>query len=85
VAHEGYGTFQTAVTARAGEELSVTGEPISLVKVIKVKETTPVYKRWWPWTTAALVVAGAVVTGAVLGTRSTSGPPELHLPPVKAP
>lgn len=29
----------------------------------------PVYKRWWFWTAVGGVVAGAVVTGAVLGTR----------------
>lgn len=30
----------------------------------------PLYKRWWFWTGLGTVVAGAVVAGAVLGTRS---------------
>jgi hypothetical protein len=32
----------------------------------------PVYKRWWFWTGIGAVVAGAVVTGILLGTRSST-------------
>jgi hypothetical protein len=31
-------------------------------------------RRWWLWTAVGTVVAGAVVTGVVLGTRDTSDP-----------
>ncbi len=30
---------------------------------------TPFYKEWWFWTGVGVVVAGAVITGGVLGTR----------------
>jgi hypothetical protein len=32
----------------------------------------PVYKRWWFWTGIGAVVAGVVVTGILLGTRSSA-------------
>jgi tetratricopeptide (TPR) repeat protein len=31
---------------------------------------TPIYKKWWLWTAVGVVVAGGVVTGAVLGSQS---------------
>jgi tetratricopeptide (TPR) repeat protein len=34
------------------------------------KHETPVYKKWWLWTIVGVVVAGGVVTTAVLVTRS---------------
>ncbi len=36
-------------------------------------EPDPWYKRWWVWTIAGTVVAGAAATTAVLATRSSSG------------
>ncbi len=40
----------------------------------------PVYKKWWFWTALGTVAAGAIVTGAVLGTR----PGETTLQPINA-
>lgn len=34
------------------------------------RRETPIYKKWWLWTVVGLVVAGGVVTTAVLLTRS---------------
>jgi hypothetical protein len=50
---------------------------------------TPVYKKWWLWTTIGVVVAGGIATGLVLGLRkSEPGEPSggntgtvLRLPP----
>lgn len=39
----------------------------------------PIYKRWWLWTSVALVVAGGVAAGTVLGLRATT-PPRLTFP-----
>lgn len=36
------------------------------------KRETPIYKKWWLWTIVGVVVAGGVVTTAVLVTRSNS-------------
>jgi tetratricopeptide (TPR) repeat protein len=35
---------------------------------------TPVYKKWWLWTTVGIVVAGGVAAGVVLGLRATTAP-----------
>jgi hypothetical protein len=42
-------------------------------------EPEPWYKRWWIWTIAGAVVAGAATTTAVLVTRANSGPAVVHL------
>ncbi len=34
-----------------------------------MKRETPIYKKWWLWTAVGAVVAGGVVTAAVLATR----------------
>jgi tetratricopeptide (TPR) repeat protein len=36
------------------------------------EKRAPIYKRWWLWTAVGVVVAGGVVTAAVLATRPTS-------------
>jgi tetratricopeptide (TPR) repeat protein len=42
----------------------------------------PVYRAWWLWTVVGLVVAGAVTTGVVLGTRGgEEEPPQGDLDP----
>jgi tetratricopeptide (TPR) repeat protein len=86
VAHEGYGTYRQKIAAHADEDVAIAGAPVSLVKVIhiKEKETTPVYKRWWPWTIAAagVLVAGGIATAVVL-TRNASSTPEFQLPQVR--
>jgi hypothetical protein len=41
----------------------------------------PVYRTWWFWTILGVVVAGAVTTGAVLGTREDEEPPQGGLDP----
>jgi tetratricopeptide (TPR) repeat protein len=39
----------------------------------------PIYKTWWFWTGAAVVVAGAVTTAVVLGSKGGSNVPEAPL------
>jgi hypothetical protein len=34
----------------------------------------PVYKKWWPWTIAAVAIAAGVTVGVVLGTRGSPAP-----------
>lgn len=36
--------------------------------------TKPIYKRWWLWTAVGGVVAAAAITGAAVGTQSSSTP-----------
>ncbi|HXU73410.1 MAG TPA: tetratricopeptide repeat protein [Polyangia bacterium] len=45
--------------------------PVSVAPVAE-KHETPVYKKWWLWTIVGAVVAGGVVTAAVLATRPSS-------------
>jgi hypothetical protein len=56
----GFSLYQTHVTVRPGEAANLTAalEP----------RKTPVYKKWWFWTVAAVVVAGVGV-GVYFGTR----------------
>jgi tetratricopeptide (TPR) repeat protein len=87
VAHEGYGTWRSELTAYADQDLTVNGEPLSLVRVIHIenKQAQPLYKRWWPWTIGAAVLVAGGVTAGVLASRSGASTPELHLPPVRTP
>jgi tetratricopeptide (TPR) repeat protein len=85
VAHEGYGTWRSQIAVNADEDQAVSGAPVSLVKVIRVEKKEPLYKRWWPWTIAAVVLVAGGVTAGVLASRSGSSTPELHLPGVKSP
>jgi hypothetical protein len=58
--HEGYGPASTHVVLVAGERKELVLDPIA---------PTPVYKRWWLWTTLGVVAAGAVVTAVTLTTE----------------
>ncbi len=49
--------------------------PLLLPLPVRQPVKTPTYKKWWPWTIAAVVVAGAVTATAVGVTTTTS-----HLP-----
>ena len=42
------------------------------------QEPTPVYKRWWVWTSAAIVVAAGVGIGLGVGLSSSSSAPPLR-------
>jgi hypothetical protein len=58
--HEGYGPASTHVVIVAGERRELVLDPIA---------PTPVYKRWWLWTTLGVVAAGAVVTAVAFTTE----------------
>jgi hypothetical protein len=58
--HEGYGPVSTHVVIVVGERRELVLDPIA---------PTPVYKRWWLWTTVGVVVAGAVVTAVAFTTE----------------
>ena len=60
--HEGYGPVRTQVVVAAGERRELTLDPIA---------PTPVYKRWWLWTSVGVAVAGAVVTAVALKTEKS--------------
>jgi PEGA domain len=61
----GYAVYQTHLTVRPGEAANLTA-------ALEVKKA-PIYKKWWFWTAAAVVVA-AVGVGTYFGTRE---PPAL--------
>jgi hypothetical protein len=65
VQKSGFAVYQTHLTVRPGEaaNLMATLEP----------KKAPIYKRWWFWTAAAVVVAGVAV-GTYFGTRE---PPQV--------
>jgi hypothetical protein len=65
VQKSGFADYHGKLTVRAGEaaNLSATLEP----------KKTPIYKKWWFWT-AAVVVVAAVGVGTYFGTRE---PPQL--------
>jgi len=44
------------------------------VVVARPAPKTPVYKKWWLWTIVGVVVAGAVVGGAVAATTPSNAP-----------
>jgi len=56
--------------AESGPAVSLVSNP----EPPPVAESTPFYKRWWVWTAAGVVVAGAVVTGLLLRGSSASNP-----------
>ncbi|MCC6811777.1 MAG: PEGA domain-containing protein [Deltaproteobacteria bacterium] len=58
----GYEPFKRAFLMRSGGSVSLD---VSLSE----KKGTPFYATWWFWTVTGVVVAGAVTTGVVLGTR----------------
>ncbi len=55
-------------------------DPVSVVVV--EKERAPIYKKWWFWTAIAggVLVAGAVTTAIVVGTRQTASTPDRMVP-----
>jgi hypothetical protein len=61
----GYARYQARVAVRAGEAAN-------LMAALELKKA-PIYRRWWFWTAAAVVVAG-VAAGTYFGTRQ---PPAL--------
>jgi tetratricopeptide (TPR) repeat protein len=65
VQKSGFNSYEARVTVRAGEAAS-------LMASLEPKKT-PIYKKWWFWSAAAVVVAGVAV-GTYFGTRE---PPQL--------
>ncbi len=55
-----------AVEKQPQASAPVTSNPV------EARRETPVYKKWWLWTIVGVVVAGGVVTTAVLVTRPNS-------------
>jgi hypothetical protein len=51
---------------------SATPVEATLVQPVPAAEASPYYTRWWFWTAAGVVVAGAVITAVALGSSSTS-------------
>jgi tetratricopeptide (TPR) repeat protein len=81
IVHEGYATWRRDVVAGPGAPEDIHAEQNSLVKIVRVEVRTPekkvpLYKRWWLWTAVGVVVAGAVVGGAVAASQQppVSGP-----------
>src|SRR5262249_35114559 len=56
-------TLAAPPPSAASESAATTAPP---VQPAEPAERRPVYKRWWLWTTVGIVVAGGVVTAAVL-------------------
>jgi hypothetical protein len=57
---DGYDPARTQVIVVAGERKELVLDPLA---------RTPVYKKWWFWTAAGVVVSGAIVTAVVLTTE----------------
>ncbi|MGZ3426622.1 MAG: hypothetical protein ACXVCV_08235, partial [Polyangia bacterium] len=58
-----------------------TAAPASIDVAKAAPERRPVYKKWWFWTTAGVVVAGGLAVGLAVGlAKPTSS--ERILPPV---
>lgn len=57
---------QPAAAQEAAPAPAVAQTPIT------AKRETPIYKKWWLWTIVGVVVAGGVVTTAVLLTRPSN-------------
>lgn len=86
IAAEGYSTYRRTLTIGRGQRLDVRAEMASLVtvKFVEVERKTPVYKKWWLWTTVVgvVVIAGGVTAGVLLSKKN--GPSEgLVLPGVQ--
>jgi tetratricopeptide (TPR) repeat protein len=88
VAREGYSTWKSKVVASPGQLTTVSAEPKSLVKIVRVeveRKSTPVYKKWWLWT---IVGVAAVGLGVGLGVGLTAqddgiSGPHAQLPAVR--
>lgn len=53
-------------------DLQVQAAPVAPLRHdAPVEKPTPVYKRWWLWTTVGVVVAGGVAAGVLLSMRGT--------------
>lgn len=74
VKKKGYYPFDRTVVLKAGAEQLVRVLLLQKIKpkvVIKIKPSTPIYKRWWLWTAIGVLVAGGVTaTAVVLGSRT---------------
>ena len=65
-------TTTHATTEDSRHSSSSQVEPTSqAVKTDRPFRTTPLYKRWWPWTAVGVVVASGVIVAVVLSTKST--------------
>ncbi|MBI5486352.1 MAG: PEGA domain-containing protein [Deltaproteobacteria bacterium] len=70
VAAEGYETARLAITLQAGQPFA---RAVELVPLPEADEAW--YEKWWVWTIAGVVVAGAA-TGIVLGTMGGDTMPD---------
>jgi tetratricopeptide (TPR) repeat protein len=66
-----------ATSASTPEPTPATKQPVAVAttttpenQAVVERHETPIYKRWWLWTIVGVVVAGGVITAAVLATRS---------------
>jgi hypothetical protein len=79
-------TFEFRATGRATERrtVKVVGREVQSVRISLAKlesgalangerqpGATPVYKKWWLWTSIGAVVVGGAVAGILLATRET--------------
>jgi hypothetical protein len=67
VRHDGFDPYKTSVEAAPGATLSLNAE--------LSPGHTPITQRWWFWTGAAAVVAGAVVTTFLVTRPAAQRPP----------
>jgi tetratricopeptide (TPR) repeat protein len=70
VAADGYDTVRLAITLEAGQPFS---RSVELMPTAEAEEAW--YEKWWVWTIAGVVVAGAT-TGIVLGTTGGATIPD---------
>jgi hypothetical protein len=69
-------SIELSVTLAAAQVSSVPGPSLreekgrgDVATANEVRASTPVYKRWWLWTSVGAVVVGGVVAGALLARR----------------
>jgi tetratricopeptide (TPR) repeat protein len=88
VAREGWKRFSEQLEPAPSERLrlEVNLQPLENQRLVLIErrekpaDKTPVYKKWWLWTTIGLIVAGGAVAGGVLGARAAGSSGEIESP-----
>ncbi len=88
VARDGWKRFSEQVEPGPSERLriEVNLDPLETRRLVVIErrekpaDKTPVYKKWWLWTSIGLVLAAGAVTGGVLGARAAGSSGEIESP-----